>query len=161
MRKVLKLVLALMMVLTLTYVGFIAYANASPSYGVNSSDDGKVPLEYGIWRAYEAERLETEPQEWNTTEELGITFGEKMKSAETETYLILIVDEKKALPWMNGTTPEPYAVKFVDSFYRIVSLWLTPGLPEPIRQWQFPMGAALGAGWAFTGVLFLRRRVKE
>lgn len=156
MRKMMKAVLVLMAILTVAYVGVVVYANAG------SSSYGKEPIDYGILRAYFAEKLETEPQEWNTTEELGIIFGDKMESAETETYLILIVDEEKALPWMNGTIPEPYAVKYGDSFYRIVFLWVDLGLPESVKKWQFSTGAALGAGWVFTGALFVKgRKVKK
>ena len=79
-----------------------------------------------------------------------------MEYAETETYLILIVDEEKALPWMRDD--EQPAVKYEDKFYRIVWLLVTPGLPESVKQWQFPIGVALGAGWVFTGASFIRER---
>ena len=158
MKRIVKASILLIAILTVIYAGLVAYANANPSYGAGSSGDGKEPFEYGIRKSYLAEKLETEPQEWNTTEELGIIFGDKMEYAETETYLLLIIDEEKALPWMNGTTPEPYAVKYEDKFYHIVFLWTTPGLPEHVRQWQIPTGIALGAGWVFSGVHFLKGR---
>jgi len=161
MRKMMKAVLVLMAILTVAYVGVVVYANNNSSHNADSGGYGKEPIDYGILRAYFAEKLETEPQEWNTTGELGIIFGDKMESAETETYLILIVDEEKALPWMNGTIPEPYAVKYGDSFYRIVFLWVGFGLPERVNQWQIPIGGALGAGWVFTGALFVKGRKKE
>ncbi len=158
LKRIVKASILLMAILTVIYAGLDVYANANSSYG--SSGDGKEPIEYGIWKSYLAEKLETEPQEWNTTEELGIIFGDKMEYAKTETYLLLIVDEEKALPWMNGTTPEPYAVKHEDKFYHIVFLWTTPGLPEHVRQWQIPTGAALGVCWVFSGVLFSRARAR-
>ena len=161
MRKVVKAVLVLMAILTVIYVSVVVYANTSSSHNADSNGYGREPIEYGILKAYFAEKLETEPQEWNTTEELGIIFGDKMEPAETETYLILIVDEEKALPWMNGTIPEPYAVKYGDNFYRIVFLWVDLGLPESVKQWQIPIGGVLGAGWVFTGALFLKGRKKE
>lgn len=162
MKRVVKAALILMTILTVIYVSVVVYANTNSSYNnADSSGYGKKPIEYGILKAYFAEKLDWEPQEWNTTEELGITFGEKMKYAETETYGILIVDEEKALPWMNGTAPMPYAVKYEDKFYNIVFLWVDLGLPESVKQWQILIGVALGAGMVFTGVLFLKWRKKE
>jgi len=49
---------------------------------------------------------------------------------------------------------------YQDKFYEVSSLWVTPGLSEG-KQWQIPIGAALGACWTFTGVLFLKWRNKE
>ena len=158
MKKIMKAVIILMAILTAIYVSAVVYANVNLSYSVDSG--GKKPIDYGIWRAYFAEKLETEPQEWNTTEELGIMFGERVKSAEKETYGILIVDPEKALPWMKDVIPEPDATKYEDDFYNIVFLWVTPGLPERVKQWQIPLGVALGACWVFTGV-FPKGRKKE
>ena len=157
MRKLVKASILLMAILTVVYAGLVVYANANSSHGVGSSGDGKEPIEYGIWKHYFAEKLETEPQEWYTPEELGIILVES--KVEEGCFHILIVDEEKALPWMNGTTPEPYAVKYEDEFYRILSLWVTPAGCEP--NWQIPIGVALGFGWVFTGVLFLKGRKEE
>lgn len=156
MKRIVKVALLTMAILTAIYVSVVVYANANSSHGEDSSSYGKHPIEYNIWKTYFAEKLETEPQKWNTTEELGIMFDRKMEYAKTETYLLLIIDEEKALPWMNGTTPEPYAVKYKDEFYRIVFLWVTPGLPEHVRQWQIPVALALGLGWVFAGVFFIK-----
>lgn len=158
MKKIMKAVLILMSILTAIYVSAVVYTNVNLSYSVDSG--GKKPIDYGIWRAYFAEKLETEPQEWNTTEELGIMFGERVKPAEKETYRILIVDPEKALPWMKDVIPEPDATKYEDDFYNIAFLWVTPGLPERVKQWQIPLGVALGVCWVFTGV-FLKGRKKE
>lgn len=159
MKKVFTVTLLLTAILTVIYVGVVVYASANLSYSVDSG--GKKPIDYGIWRAYFAEKLETEPQEWNTTEELGIVFGERMKYAEKETYEILIVNPEKALPWMKDIIPEPDATKYEDNFYNILFLWVTPGLPESVKQWQIPIGGALGACWIFTGALFLKGRKPE
>lgn len=161
MRKVAKVALTLMVISTTIYLIFVMYANANSSYSVDSNGNGKDPIAYGVWKTYFAEKLETAPQEWYELGELGITFGEKMQYAEKETYKILIVDQEKALPWMNGTTSEPYAVKYGGSFYRIMFLWVTPGLPENIKQWQLPIGVALGAGWICTGVVFFKESEKK
>jgi hypothetical protein len=160
MKKVMKACLVAMVILTAVYIVVVVYANANSRYNTDSSNYGKKPIEYGILKAYFGERLETEPQEWNTTGELGITFGKLMEAAENETYEVLIVDTEKALSWMNGTVPEPYAVKYGDNFYRIVFLWVELGLPESIKKWQVPIVAALGVSWAFTGVLFFKWRKK-
>jgi len=158
MKKVMKAVLILIAILTVIYVGVVVYVNTNSSYPVNSSDY-RDPIEYGIWRHYFAEKLQWEPQEWHTPEELGIIL---VPSKVTEDrYHIFIVDEEKALPWMNGTIPEPYAVKYGDNFYRILGLWVEPGLSGSVKQRLIPIGGALGAGWVFTGVLFLKRRNKE
>lgn len=137
------------------------FANTNSSYNSGLSNDGKKPIDYGILQAYIGEKLEIEPPEWNTTDELGITFGERLQAAEKESYEILIVDPERALPWMNGTVSEPYAVKYNGDFYRIMSLWVDVKQLKPsedVRQWQFPLGTTLAVGWVFTGVLFLKRR---
>jgi hypothetical protein len=160
MKKVLTVILILMVILTVIYVSAVVYSNMNAnSSNVGDSGGGKRPTEYGILRAYFA-KLETEPQEWNTTEELGIMFGKRMR-AEKEAYEILIVNPEKALPWMKDIIPEPDAIKYEDNFYNIVFLWVTPGIPEGVNQWQIPLGVALGACWVFTGVLFLKWRKKE
>jgi hypothetical protein len=158
MKTVVKAALILIAILTAVYVGVVVYANTNSSYPVNSSDY-RDPIEYGIWCHYFAEKLQWEPQEWYTPEELGIIL---VPSKVTEDrYHIFIVDEEKALPWMNGTTPMPYAVKYEDKFYRILGLWVEPGLPESVKQRQIPIGGVLGAGWVFTGGLFVKGRKKE
>ena len=157
MRKIVKASLLLMAILTVVYAGVVVYANANSSYG--SSGDGKEPMEYGIWKSYHAEKLETEPEDWYTPEELGIILVE---SEVIEGRLgIYIVDEEKAFPWMRDDEFTPYAVKYEDEFYHIVFLWVTPGLPEHVMQWQIPTGAALGVGWVFCGVLFLKGSKEE
>jgi len=164
MKKVLTVTLILMAILTVIYVGAVVYANMNAnSSNVVDSGGGKHPTEYGIWRHYFA-KLETEPQQWNTTEELGIILVQSKVSEEC--YHIYIVDPEKALPWMKDIIPEPDAIKYEDNFYNIVFLWVTPGLPERgILEWvkllQIPLGVALGACWVFTGVLFLKWRKKE
>ena len=159
MKRIVKASLLLMAILTAIYAVLVVYASANSSYDVGSSGDGKHPTEYDIWRHYFAEKLETEPQGWYTPEELGIILVES--KVEEGCFHILIVDEEKALPWMSGTTPEPHAVKYEDEFYQILSLWVTPALPEHVKQWQIPTGIALGAGWVFSGVLFLKGRKEE
>ena len=155
-----------MVILTVIYVSAVTYANTNAnSSNISDSGGAKRPTEYGIWRHYFAEKLETEPQEWNTTEELGITFGERIH-AQKEAYEILIVNPEKALPWMKDIIPEPDAIKYEDNFYSIGFLWVTPGFPECgilhcVKQWQIPLGLALGACWVSTGVLILRWRKKE
>src|SRR4030042_1399968 len=158
MKRMVKAVIILMAILTATYVGVVAYANTNLSHSADSNVY-RHPTEYGIWRHYDAEKLQREPQEWFTPEELGIILV-KNKFLE-DGYDIFIVDEEKALPWMNGSAPMPYAVKYQNAFYQISWLWVEPGLRESAMQWQIPIGGVMGAGWIFTGILFLKWRKKE
>jgi hypothetical protein len=156
LKKRVKVALLLMAVLTVSYVSVVVYANANSTY--DDSYDYRDPIEYGVWKHFVAEKLETPPDQWNTTEELGIVLVScKVKEG---LYHIYIDDPERALPWMNGTKPQPFAVKYADDFYRIsFALWVTPGLAESIRQWQIPIGVVLGAGW--VSVLFLEKGKKE
>lgn len=156
MRKmVLPAAIALLMaILTAVYIGMIVYSNANSSHGVDANGYGKDPIKYGIWKHYLAKKLETEPEEWYTPEELGIMLVES--EVIEGRYHIYIVDEQKALPWMNGTMPMPYAVKYENNFYRITFLWVTPGLPETVKSWLIPTGIAIGGGWVFIGALFIK-----
>lgn len=156
MKKRLEAILILMTILTVIYVSVVVYANATSANSSDSTDKGKDPVEYGIWKHYLADKLETEPAEWYTPEQLGIVL---VKSPVTEErYHIFIADEEKALPWMNGTKPMPYAVKYENAFYRIAYLWVTPGLPESVKQWQVPAATGLGAGWIIVGALLIQRK---
>src|SRR4030042_4193047 len=104
MKRVVKAAIILMAILTATYVGVVAYTNTNLSHSADSNVY-RHPTEYGIWRHYVAEKLQREPEEWYTPEELGIVL---VKDNHYENYYdIFIIDEEKALPWMNGTTPEP------------------------------------------------------
>ncbi|NWG11161.1 hypothetical protein HXY33_05360 [Candidatus Bathyarchaeota archaeon] len=153
-----KTVLILLLIFTITYIVAVVYANINVRNNDDSSSLGKYPVEYGIWVDYFAEKLESEPQKWNASEELGIILGERREAAEKETYDILIVDEGKALPWMKGIVPEPDAVKYNDEFYNIAGLWTEPAYSESVKSWQFPIGGILGTYWVFTGILFLKER---
>ena len=162
-----KATLLFMTILTVIYVSAVVKANMNTnSSNVVDSGDGKRPIEYGILRAYSAEKLETEHQQWNTTEELGIILVQSNVSEER--YHIYIVDPEKALPWMKDIIPEPDAIKYEDNFYSIDFLWVTPspflpqrGILEWVKLLQIPLGVALGACWAFTGVLLNKWRKKE
>jgi len=159
MKRIVKASILLMAILTVIYFSVVAYANTNSSYDVGLSDDGKHPTEYDIWRHYFAEKLGTEPEDWYTPEELGIILVES--EVIEGRFHILIVDEEKAFPWMRDDEFTPYAVKYEGGFYEIFFLWVSPGLPEHVKQWQIPIGIVLGAGWTFTGVLFLKGRKKE
>jgi len=155
MKKAVKAVLLLMVMLTVVYFGAVVYV-------YTNSTSRKSSIEYRLLKDFFAERLGTEPQEWNTTEELGITFGEKLNN---KTYDILVVDEEKALLWMNGTEPQPYATKYNDEFYRIGFIWVDYGSEnnfyEVFNGLQVPIGGALGVGWVSTGILAIKNRDKK
>jgi len=156
MEKWLKAILILLTILTAVYVSVVIYANATSARSADSTGDGKDPVEYGIWRHYLDDKLEAEPAEWYTPEQLGIALVRSQVTEER--YHIFIADEEKALPWMNGTKPMPYAVKYENAFYHIAYLWVTPGLPENAKQWQIPAATGLGAGWASVVALFFWRK---
>lgn len=156
-------VLLLLTILTVIYIGAVVYANAASSYASDSSDDWKLPTDYNVGRSYHAEKMETEPEEWYTLEQLGVIFSERLQYAEKETYVLLIVDEEKALAWMEYDEFTPHALKHEDKFYKIFWHNATPGLPEHVKRgWGwFPVGALfLGVGWLSVGVVFLKSRKK-
>ena len=65
-----------MTVITLISVSLVAYKVGcidGESYAREYSLV-KSPIEYGITKSYSAEKLETEPEEWYTPDELGIVL---------------------------------------------------------------------------------------
>lgn len=108
-----------MVVLTGVYIIAIAYANITSSYASDSSDNGKLPLYYGVWKSYYAEKMEMEPEEWYALEELGIILSEQSTHVEKETYIIRIVDEEKALAWMEYGEFTPQAFEYEEEFFQI------------------------------------------
>lgn len=157
--KVTSIGFLILVVLSVAYFGVVAYTIGylhGESY-TRKHAIVKTPLDYDIWKHYVAEKLQGEPSDWNTTEELGIILVES-KVIEGR-YHIFIGDEEKALPWMKGTKPLPNAVKYEDELYQITWLYVTPGVPEP--NWLIPIGVILGAGWILTGILFLKLGKKE
>jgi len=161
MKMVIKAALVLMTILTVIYLAAVVYAAINVDHSRGSNNSGKHPIDYGIWIYYFVEKLDWEPHEWNTTEELGIIFGRRVETSGPETYEILIVDEEKALPWMNGSAPMPNAVNHEENFYHISGLCLIPGPFESFYEWRIPIGAMLGTCWILTGVLLYRWREKE
>lgn len=158
MKKRVSVALLVMAALTVSYVSVVVYANATSPY--DDSSDYTYPYEYGITKHFVAKKLETPPDQWNTTEELGIVLVPCEVKEGRYVYHVYIDDSERALPWMKGTQPQ--YVKYGDDFYRIfAALWVLPGLAEGIRQWQIPIGGALGAGWVCSAVLFLKGRKKE
>jgi len=154
--KVTLLLMAIMTVLTLIYAGAVAYKMGYADGELHAHEYSVVkhPTHYNIWRHYFAEKLETEPEEWYTPEELGIVL-----IPGYDDYDIYIVDKEKALAWMRDGEFTPHALKYQDEFYRISFLWVTPGLGE--WPWRILIGGVLGLGWIFTGALLLKERKKE
>jgi hypothetical protein len=158
LRTVTRVSLLLMTVLTVIYAVAVGYANTNATYS-SGFPEGTHPTDYGIWKHYMAEKVATEPDEWYTAEELGVFLVED--EAAEGLFHILIEDEAKALPWMRDEEFMPRALKYEGEFYAITSLWVLPGLPERVRQWQLPMGRVLGAAWIVTGASLLHRRKGE
>jgi len=140
MKKVVKVVLTLMVVLTAIYVSVVVYANVNSNY-----DDV-------VYAAFEYES-ETPPTNWYTPEQLGIV--KIIEYGENGSWLHIVVDPKQ----------EPFPLQeeqliflYNSTFYQVSSLWVTPGLPESVKQWQIPIGGVLGVGWVLTGALSLKGR---
>jgi len=143
MKRVVKAALILMAILTVIYVSAVVYAN------VNSHP---YPHRYVLYAAFEYEG-DTPPTEWYTPEQLGIY--DAIEYEENGSWLHIAVDrEKEPFPLQEK---QPVFL-YKDKFYQVSPLWVTPGLPESIKQWQFPIGGVLGAGWVFTGILFKWRK---
>jgi hypothetical protein len=145
MKRVVKAVLVLMAILTVTYVGVVVYANTT----ANSH-------RYVLYTAFEYEG-DTPPTEWYTLEQLGI-YGVIEYGGNDSYWLHIAVDrEKEPFPLQEK---QPIFL-YKEKYYQVSPLWITPGLPESAKQWQISIGGVLGAGWVFTGILFLKWRKKK
>ena len=137
------LMVLLMAILTVIYASAVAYAN------VNSHP---YPHQYVAYAAFEY-RGDTPPTEWYTPEQLGIY--DVTVYEENYSFLHIAVDrEKEPFPLQEK---QPVFL-YKDKFYRVSQLWATPGLPESVKQWQFPIAGLLGIGWISTGILFIWRK---
>lgn len=144
MKKVVKVTLLLIAILTVIYVGAVVYANS------NYNDV--------VYAAYKYEQ-DTPPTEWYTPEELGIVEVWELNSGAVQ---IVVDREKEPFPFgPYGTDDQLTIFLYKDEFYTVSHRWVTPGLPESIKQWQIPIGGALVAGWVFTGALFFKGMKRE
>jgi hypothetical protein len=138
-----KAVLIVMVILTVIYVSAVAYTHAYPH----------VVVDLAAYK-YEAD---TTPVEWYTPEELGIVEIYKFGEEHPPYALKIVVDPEKA-PFLSQSETPIFLYK--DEFYIVAyPPWIT-FRPANI-EWRIPIGAALGAGWVFTGVLFLEVRKRE
>jgi len=147
MEKVLTVILILMVILTVIYVSAVVYAN--------TNDANAYSHRYVLYGAFEYES-ETPPTDWYTPEQLGI-YG-VTELGENGSWLHIAVDREKEPFPLQSENP---IFLYKDKFYEVLPVWVTPGLPESVKQWQIPIGGALGACWVFTGVLFLKWRKNE
>ncbi|MCK4482466.1 hypothetical protein KAU55_04520, partial [Candidatus Bathyarchaeota archaeon] len=93
------------------------------------------------------------PTDWYMPEQLGI--WNVIEYGENGFELHIAVDlAKEPFPLQSAIFP------YKDKFYQVSSRWVTFSC-ENAMQWQIPIGGVLGAGWVFTGVLFLKWRKKE
>ena len=148
MKRVMKAVLVLMAILTVAYVGVVVYANTDSDYQVCSN---RYVL-YGAGR-YEGD---IPPTEWYMPEQLGIY--DVIEYTVNSSWVHIAVDREK----------EPFSLQekqpiflYKDRYYQVWQMWVTPALTSNGKQWQISIGAVLGAGWVFTGILFLNWRKKE
>lgn len=146
MKKIVKVALLSMAVLTVTYVSAVVYANTNAN---------AYSHRYVLYGAFEYES-ETPPTDWYTPEQLGIY--DVIELGENGSWLHIAVDREKEPFPLQSENP---IFLYKDKFYQVLPLWVTPGLPKSIMQWQIQIGGALGVCWIFTGVLFLKWRKKE
>ncbi len=145
MKRVVKAALILMAILTVTYVGVVAYANTTANFH-----------RYVLYAAFEYEG-DTPSTEWYTQEQLGI-YGVIEYGGNGSYWLHIAVDrEKEPFPLQEK---QPIFL-YKDKYYQVSPLWATPGLPESVKQWQISVCGVLGAGWVFTGALFLKWRKRK
>ena len=144
MKKIVKVTLLLVAILTVIYVSAVVYAYANSNL-----------IHDVVYTAYEYES-ETPPTDWYTPEQLGIY--EVIELGENADCLQIVVHQEKEPFPLQSENP---IFLYKDKFYQISSHWVTPGLPEHVKQWQTPIGGALGVCWVFTGALFLKERKKE
>ena len=146
MKKVFTVTLILMAILTVIYVSAVVYANTNAN---------AYPHRYVLYGAFEYES-ETPPTDWYTPEQLGIY--DVIEYGENGSWLHIAVDREKEPFPLQSENP---IFLYQDKFYHVSPLWVTPGLPEGVKQWQILIGGALGAGWVFTGALFFKRRIQK
>lgn len=150
MKRVVKAALIVMTTLTAVYISAVVYANLN-----SSANSDAYPHRYVLYAAFEY-RGDTPPTEWYTPEQLGIY--DVIEYEEDGTYWLHIAVNREKEPFPLQEKQPVFLYK--DKFYVVSSHWVTPGLPESIKQWQIPIGAVLGASWVCTGILFLKWREK-
>lgn len=143
MKKVFTVTLILMAILTVIYVSAVVYANTNAD---------AYPHRYVLYGAFEY-GSETPATDWYTPEQLGIY--DILEQGENDSWLHIAVDREKEPFPLQSENP---IFLYNDKLYYVSPLWVTPGLPESVKQWQIPIGGALGAGWVFIGILFLKWR---
>jgi len=158
MKKGVKISAGLMTIMTLVSVCYLAFKvgyrdgrSSAREYSV-----AKVPLEYGIAKTYVAEKLETEPENWYTPDELGIVL---VKNEQFEHYNIYIAraHEEKALAWMRDEDFTPQTIKYGEEFLGICFLWVTLGLRESMDLLLIQISAMLGTGWVVVALISSNR----
>ena len=145
MKKVFTVTLILMAILTVIYVSAVVCANTNAN---------AYPHRYVLYGAFEYES-ETPPTDWYTPEQLGIY--DVIEYGENGWLHIAVDREKEPFPLQS----ENPIFLYKDKFYQVSPLWVTPGLPEGVKQWQILIGGVLGAGWVFAGALFFKRRTQK
>jgi hypothetical protein len=150
MKRVVKVVLILMTILTVIYASAVVYANAN-----SNSESSPYPHRYVLYAAVRYEG-DIPPPEWYMPEQLGIY--NIIEYVENASWLHIEVDrEKEPFPLQEK---QPVFL-YKDKFYQVSPLWATPALTESANLWQVPIGLALGTGWVFTCALFVKMRKEK
>lgn len=143
MKRVMKVALFLMAMLTVVYAGLVVYANSNSGY----LDAAYVAGEY---------KSEKPATDWYTPEQLGIVEIIEHEYGENDTYWLVVVVDREKEPFPLFST----IFKYKDKFYQISQREVLPWLPESVKHWQILAGVGIGAGWVFVGAMFLRERKK-
>ena len=158
MSRVIGVVFCFMILVTVGVAGTIAYRVGFEEGKLRTEEASlvKYPFQYGVWKAFSAERVEIEPVTWRTVEELGVVF---IKSEHSDRYWVYIVNgqEDRALAWMRESHV-PYVVKQGDEFYEIGFLWVTPGISTSAISNSLGALLLLSLGWAIFGTVAYSKR---
>jgi hypothetical protein len=139
------LVLLVMSILTAAYLALVVYANT------DLANNDKL---YPVYAAFE---YKSQPSTWNTTEELGIIEVIEYGN-ETSYWLHVVVDPDKEPFPLQEVQP---IFKYKDKFFQVSALWATPSLPDSIKQYQTPIGVAIGLGWVAIGIVAYGKKDKK
>ena len=149
-----KAALILMTILTVIFVSVVMYVNANANF-----HDYANSHRYVVYAAYKHEQ-DTPPTEWYTPEELGIV---EVWELGNRTVQIVVDRRKEPFPFGPlGNDDQLTVFLYKDEFYTVSHRWVTfANGGGSLPPWQIPIAGALGAGWAFTGALFVKWRKKE
>jgi len=149
MKRIEKIALSVLLVLTLIYIGAVMYVGTK-------SSSRYVTIAHNVLLGAFKYTGEMPPSMWYAPEQLGIVG------------VIEYYDDKGDISWLHVEVSESDherlqeeqpIFKYGENFYQVFPGWVTPSLSK--RRWQFPVeatpvGVALGVSWLIFGVSVLR-----